>query len=207
MSQLIKLGIVKDKKGATLKIFNRLFPNFLEINYLTPSEYINTCWSEFKKENNKDKATNGKMFEYIIASLFVRENLLPFFVAPQITFVPNVIFDFMFYSEEYGPICISLKKSLRERYKQADLEAMALKQVHRRAQTYLLTLDKGDAENANKKIKDGEISALTEVITATENSFDTLILYLKSLTLIIPREVPIIKAQQIITLENAGKVR
>jgi len=35
---------------------------------------------------------------------------------------------------------LTIKTSLRERYKQADLEGLALKQVYRKSKTYLITL-------------------------------------------------------------------
>jgi hypothetical protein len=54
------------------------------------------------------------------------------------------------------PICISAKTSLRERYKQADFEAIALKYVHRKALSFLVTLE----ENEAKSVKAKKLSAL-----------------------------------------------
>ena len=72
-------------------------------------------------------------------------------------FIPNIEFDFVAYSKEIGPIVLSAKTSLRERYKQADLEGMMMRQVHRRAKSYLLTLDKDEAMNVNSKIQEGKV--------------------------------------------------
>ena len=43
----------------------------------------------------------------------------------------------------------------RERYKQADLEAIALKYVHRKALSYLVTLEANEAKSVKAKIKSG----------------------------------------------------
>lgn len=81
----------------------------------------------------------------------------------------------MFYTTERGPICISAKTSLRERYKQADLEAIALKYVHRRALCYLVTLDISEAKKVKEKIKSGDVIGLDKVVVATSDEFNDLI--------------------------------
>lgn len=78
----------------------------------------------------------------------------------KVAFVPNVIYDLMFYTSERGPICWSVKTSLRERYKQADLEAIALKYVHRKALSYLITLEENEAKSVKAKIKSGALLGL-----------------------------------------------
>ncbi|MDE7137830.1 MAG: hypothetical protein K2O29_05155 [Ruminococcus sp.] len=44
--------------------------------------------------------------------------------------MPNVDFDIILYTQEQYPIALSLKTSVRERYKQADLEGVALKNMY-----------------------------------------------------------------------------
>jgi hypothetical protein len=133
-------NIVADPNGISALYFDQAIGDFEAISYSKPSEYMINCWTKYKDLNVKDNNTNGKVFEYILATLCIREGLLPLFIEARVAFVPNVNYDIMLYSEEIGPISFSLKTSLRERYKQADLEAIALKYVHRRAHCYLLTL-------------------------------------------------------------------
>ena len=64
---------------------------------------------------------------------------------------PNINYDILLYSKVSGPICLSAKTSFRERYKQADLEAMALKNVHRISKSYLLTLSDEEAEQISRE--------------------------------------------------------
>jgi hypothetical protein len=145
---------------------------------------------------------NGKIFEYILATLFFREEILPLYISAKVAFVPNVIYDLMFYTSERGPICLSAKTSLRERYKQADLEAIALKYVHRKALCYLLTLEEYEATRVKEKINSGGVIGLDDVIIATNPEFDELIASLKKYKFSEPPTVKVIESNQIITKRN-----
>lgn len=203
---LRKLGIVvgKDTKGK--EVFNELFPDFMLIDYSQPSEYVELLWMKYKSTYGSNRSLNGKIFEYILATLCLRENLLPFHLNTKVAFVPNVNYDLMFYCSDRGPICWSIKTSLRERYKQADLESMALKQVHRRALSYLITLDVKEAADVKNKISTGEVVGLNDVIIATSSEFDSLILFLKSLDFCNPPTIDVFKTSQIITRENLERI-
>jgi hypothetical protein len=204
MSSLYQLGITLGKKNKTVEVFDSLFPSFLEVKYNKPSEYVLKYWSKFEKIPKRSQILNGKIFEYILATLFVRENVLPLYISAKVAFVPNVIYDLMFYTAENGPICISAKTSLRERYKQADLEAIALKYVHRKALSYLITLDVKEAESVRSKIKSGDVIGLNEVIVATSKEFDELIIELKKYSFYEPPTVKVIESNQIVTI---GKLK
>lgn len=110
----------------------------------------------------------------------------------------------MFYTSERGPICLSVKTSLRERYKQADLEAIALKYVHRKALSYLITLEENEAKSVKAKIKSGDIIGLDDVIVATAPEFDELIKKLKEFEFSEPPTVKVIESNQIITEEKVN---
>lgn len=202
MSVLNKLGITVgiDKKSSL--IFDSLFENFLEIKYDLPSEYISIYWNKYVDLSGRNNNLNGKIFEYILATLFIRENLLPIYMSAKVAFVPNVIYDLMFYTQERGPVCISAKTSLRERYKQADLEAIALKYVHRKALSYLVTLGEQEALSVKNKIRTGDVIGLDNVIVATSPDFDQLIIELKQFQFSEPPTVKVIQSNQIITKEK-----
>jgi hypothetical protein len=129
------------------------------------------------------------------------------YLSAKVAFVPNVIYDLMFYSTERGPICISAKTSLRERYKQADLEAIALKYVHRKALSYLVTLGAREAAGVKAKIKTGDVIGLDDVVVATSPEFDDLIRELKNYVFIDPPTVKVIQSTQIITAEKVAALR
>lgn len=204
------MGILKDYnivKGENLKaaeVFENIFTGktFLDIEYKKPSEYINKYWNAYNSLKNRNANLNGKVFEYIITTLLYRENILPVYIQAQVAFVPNVDFDALLYSKEVGPIALSMKTSLRERYKQADLEAIALKYVHRKAKSYLLTMEKEEAKNAKQKIKSGDIIGLDEIVLCSDEDINNLINNLKKFEYIIAGSVDIIKSTQIVTIKK-----
>ena len=202
MSILNNLGITVGQDGKAADVFESLFPNFMNVKYKRPSDYVTQYWKEFQKLPESSVGINGKVFEYILATLFIRENILPLYLSAKVAFVPNVVYDLMFYTKERGPICISAKTSLRERYKQADLEAIALKYVHIKALGYLITLNENEANSVKAKIKSGDVIGLDNVIVATSNEFDSLITDLKSYVFSLAGSVEIIKSTQIITEEK-----
>lgn len=195
---LQELKIVVGDNAAS-NLFDILFEDktFLDIEYTKPSEYVKKYWNAYeqKKENQN---LNGQIFEIIIATLLYREKILPIYLQAQVAFVPNVNFDILLYSKECGPICLSLKTSLRERYKQADLESIALKYVHRKAQSYLFTLEEKEGNKVKEKIKSGDVIGIDKVIICTSNDLDELIENLKNFKLELAGSVDIIKSSQII---------
>lgn len=179
MSLLKEIGIVQNE-GKISNIFENLLPgkSFLDVEYKFPHEYVTTYWEQYSKDTYQDNSVNGGIFELIIYTLLYRENILPFYTQAKVAFVPNIEYDTILYSKS-SPICLSLKTSLRERYKQADLEAVALKYVHRKAQSFLLTLSTKEASSIKNKISEGEVIGLDDVIDCNTDEIDNLINYLK----------------------------
>ncbi len=203
---LNKLGITVGNDTKAANAFMKVFPNFFEVQYQKPSEYIKEFWKKYKKLPDTNSNLNGKVFEYVLATLCIRENILPVYLSAKIAFVPNVVYDIMFYTSERGPICWSVKTSLRERYKQADLESIALKYVHRKALSYLITLDEKEAKGVKNKIVSGDVIGLDNVIVATNPEFDELILELKEFVFSEPPTVKVIESNQIITKEKINNL-
>ena len=201
------LGIIVGIDTKAGNVFESLFPSFMEIEYNSPSEYVKIYWDAYSKVPDMNSNLNGKIFEYILATLCVREGILPLYLSAKVAFVPNVIYDLMFYSTERGPICWSVKTSLRERYKQADLESIALKYVHRKALSYLITLEKNEAKGVKAKIKTGDVIGLDDVIVATEPEFDVLVNELKTFKFEKPPTVEVISSSQIVTLEKVAALK
>jgi hypothetical protein len=200
------LGIVIGSNTKAGNLFEELFPDFMSVEYEKPSDYIKMFWFKYKSLVGKRPNLNGKMFEYILASLCIREGILPLYLSAKVAFVPNVVYDLMFYTAERGPICWSVKTSLRERYKQADLESIALKYVHRKALSYLITLDAGEAMGVKEKIKKGDVIGLDNVIIATNPEFDELVATLKTFIFEEPPTVKVIESNQVITFEKVKSV-
>lgn len=207
MNILNQLGITIGKNNIAESVFDSLAQNFFDVQYSKPSEYISYYWDIYLNHPNRNNNLNGKIFEYILATLFVRENMLPLYLSAKVAFVPNVIYDLMFYTTENTPICFSAKTSLRERYKQADLEAIALKYVHRKAKNFLVTLDEGEATSVRRKIRSGDVIGLDNVVVATNTEFDELIISLKEdFTFSEAPTVNVIRSTQIITEARVNSV-
>lgn len=202
---LKELGISSDDTIAG-KVFEQLFPNFMNVDYEKPADYVRKYWEAYQKYPDKNNNLNGKIFEYIIATLCIREKNLPLYLGAKVAFVPNVIYDLMFYTAERGPICLSIKTSLRERYKQADLEAIALKYVHRKAMCFLITLDVKEAANIRQKIKTGDVIGIDDVVAATEPDFNRLAEDIKQFAFIEAPLVKVIESNHFITREKVHRV-
>jgi hypothetical protein len=206
MSILKEMHLVS-KVNKTSEIFENLFgqTKFTDFDFSTPSDYVEKYWNAYISQYpNNNASLNGSVFEIIINTLLLRKGYMPLFRQAQMAFVPNVNFDALLFTGSF-PICISIKTSLRERYKQASLEAIAVKYVHGLAKCYLLTLDKNESVSVNKKIRNREVLGLDEVIYCKGDRFDSFINDDLNNVYEASRKVDIIKSSQITTLDDYNK--
>ena len=71
MGRLNDLSVTIGKETKTEIIFDSLFPNFLEVEYNKPSEYIKKYWTAYVNHPEGNNNLNGKIFEYILYVRFV----------------------------------------------------------------------------------------------------------------------------------------
>lgn len=203
---LKRLGIVKSRTKGYMVFNEHIEPNFLN-NTMAPNEYVSYCWNKYITSGvQRNNALNGSVFELIIASLLVKERIVPLYLQANVAFVPNINFDAIIYSSENGPISLSLKTSLRECYKQADLEAIALKYVHRKSKSYLLTIDANEASSVKEKIINGDVLGLDDAILVTSTNLNSLVDELRQANLINPGSVDILTAEKIITSDQVAHI-
>ncbi len=128
----------------------------------------------------------GSWLEWATLVALKQQGLTPAYWQTEFVSVPNNFNDVTLWSKEFGPVIISCKTSLRERYKQADLEAVALRQHFPTGKFFLLTLDadKKHLARTRKKITDEELLALHAIYA--EDNADELFAFLKMLTLTDP---------------------
>ena len=191
--KLKKLQLISGAKVCA--IFDEIYQDILDINYTSESNLMKTLWGRYTPNS---PVLNGSIFEGLLATILYKSGITPLYVQAKLTFVPNVDFDFVAYSKEFGPIVLSAKTSLRERYKQADLEGMMLRQVHRRSRSFLITLEKTEARTVKNKIKDGLVLGLDDVIVATLPEFDDLISDLKNLNFYAPQKIDVLVSSRLI---------
>ena len=191
---LVEYGLMSEsssRSSLSAQLLLSIQPTLDSIEIEQPSKYIDFIWQKAEQDERLTRDVRGKFFELVIASCLIKNNILPFFWQAQLEFVPLANFDLVVYTEERGPIVLSLKTSIRERYKQAEFEAQAMKDVHRRAKNFLVTMEKDEAVTLQAKIDTGVLSGIDGVIVATEKSFDEQIQLLKSLTIV---DTPIFSA-------------
>lgn len=174
------VDIGKENKSA--EIYYQVFGREWGKNIKTTSEFIKISWKKIEENNNLTKTYRGIIFEYLIACCLYSKKILPFYRQAKIGFVPNATYDIVLYNSLGYPITLSLKTSLRERYKQADLEGIALKNVHRRAKNYLITLDEREYKGVKTKIEKGDVVGLDKIILADTQEFDELLEELAKMT-------------------------
>lgn len=156
-----------------------------------PSSFLEKFWSRYPQGT---PVVNGNVFEVLISVLLYRQGLKPLYQQATIAFVPNVIFDLVLYTKEYGPVVLSIKTSLREQYKQVDLEGTVLRNVHRRARTYLITANKNEAASVNRKITGFDVQGIEKVVYAFGKDMDELVVFLRQLELVQPGTQDILTA-------------
>lgn len=193
---------VVSKNGAVHEAFKVVLNNSVNIEGLVASEQLNLLWQTYLSHCKNNNNVNGKVFEAIIATILLENGIGPIFSQAKVVFVPNVNFDLIVYSKEFGPISISAKTSLRERYKQADLESVSLKYVHRKAKCFLVTMDKPEASRLERKLKGGDLLGIDSIVIGNDASFDEMINFLSELDLEKPKAVEIVSSNYIFELVN-----
>lgn len=155
-----------------------------------PSEFIEIHWKHYKTKFKSNNALNGAIFENLITLALARAGISNIYTQTEITFVPSAIFDIFLYTTE-GSYALSIKTTLRERWKQADLEALAIKQVHKDCSCYVITLAK--QEVGARRRNDSTYAGINGFILADTSEFDDLVSELQEKTFTIAGDIPIVK--------------
>lgn len=122
------------------------------------------------KSPNSIGTLAGTWMEYSLLVALKQRGKAPLYWQAEFPQFRNNYFDVVLFTREHGPVVLSPKTSLRERYKQADLEAFGLKRFFPEAKFYLLTLDadKRHVANLRQKIADRETQGLDGLFDETD---------------------------------------
>ncbi|MBE8233336.1 MAG: hypothetical protein HAW67_06325 [Endozoicomonadaceae bacterium] len=191
-----RYGLINKNKVSCI-LFLELCPDFLDEPHLDACEFMNKYWGNYRNfyQKHQNNSMNGAIFELLCYGMLIRNGITPFYIQSNVAFVPNVRYDVLLNTQEYGPLGLSLKTSLRERYKQADLEAYVLKNVHRKSMSFIITANEDEAVLVNKKITKGDLLALDYVYSL--NNINELVDFLNPLNIIPPLQVQTIIGRQI----------
>lgn len=139
-----------------------------------PHLFIGDTYSRYLDTHENNPSINGKVFEFLVCETLAQTGVTPFYYQANFERVPNASFDLVLY-DTHRPVVLTMKVSLRERYKQADLEGFALRQVYRRARSYLVTLSEDEARSVQSKIDNGDIAGLDRCILADKPEYSDMI--------------------------------
>jgi len=181
--------------GKTTVITKEILENFDFKNYKSPSDFIEKSWNYYKDSFDSNNSINGTIFENLVAYVLAYEGIDNIYEQAEVAFVPNAIFDILLYSSEQV-FTLSLKTTLRERWKQADLEAYAVKNVLKSSKSYVITLSQREVERRRNQAKNKRdfYNGLDGFIIATHTEFDDLISELKKYKFTESDTISIIKA-------------
>ena len=149
-------------------------------NGIRGSQFVKVGYDWYRANYNTSassmRGVNGKVFEGLVLTALNQAGIFPVYYQATVAHVPNVIYDILLYHPKQ-PTILSCKVSLRERWKQADLEGFALRQVYRGARSVLLTLSVNEGQRVQRQIENSDVLGLDEcvVIQAEGDRFDSLI--------------------------------
>lgn len=159
---------------------------FLNFKYKQPVDYFVFFWnlyenfkSTFKKTKDEtiNNGFNGQAFAIIIAFLLEREKIKILKMDEELKDVKFVKPDFLVESKSKKTIFLSLKVSIRERWKQADWESMRYKKVHPESKTIVLMNHEQESKSLKEKLPDID---LDYVFYASSNDINELFKMIKS---------------------------
>lgn len=161
-----------------------------------PAKFVRKVMAGFDAIDLKPqqgKNLHGYIYECAIGETLVREGLVPLYYQASLTHVEEANFDWFLYHPS-TPIAISCKTSLRERWKQAALEAMALKAVFPLAKCYLITRDEQAVVIRNSK---NNRMRIDEFVVGCSDKFNALVGQLKKIKFELAKPVSPIKHQRV----------
>jgi len=180
-------------KPKNLEITQHLFSTLPIDASLTPGEFIKTYWELYEAEYPSNPSTNGTIFENLVIIALGRAGIKNIYFQTELTYVPSAIFDVFLYHPE-GSYALSIKTTLRERWKQADLEALAIKQVHKDVKCFVITLSESEV-NARRR-NDNLYAGLDGFVIANNDEFDTLVDELVTKEFQVAGNMPIVKTNE-----------
>jgi hypothetical protein len=138
------------KRSKNSKVAARMAVNseWLKESESAPSQQVSDIFNKRRKEGAGSANWNGYLFEALIYRLLLESgiNQKCILINAKLALIEDTEYDILLCGKKLRsgkqfPVCLSLKTSLRERYKQSEREGMIAKQVHRGSFTALLTME------------------------------------------------------------------
>lgn len=160
------------------KIFLEVYSNILNSIPDTASEFFREnwyIWESYAEGKSVNNVTPGAVFEKLFEIYCYLLNYE--IIAQDQSFgkVPLVKPDFVLKNEHGEYLFLSLKTSLRERWKQADWEAIYFKEYYPTTLCILITFHKAEEKSLQNKIQNNLLKGLDESCLATSTKFDQIL--------------------------------
>lgn len=166
------------KKSKLYEIFLEIFPNILCATPKSASKFFEEnwfIWESYAKKRTINNSIPGSVFEKLFE---IYCDLLDYEIIAQDEYfedVPLVKPDFLLKNKSGSYLFLSFKTSLRERWKQADWEAIYFKEYYPTTDCVLVTFHKDEERNLQSKIQDNLLKGLDDSCLATSTKFDVIL--------------------------------
>ena len=178
------------RKDTVFEVVGYKEKELLNYPYDHQIDFINYFWEKFiiykneykeKHGKNPNNRMSGEVFEMIITYLLTRENIRIKTMDSEIDGLRDVEPDFILIKPSKKEIFLSLKTSLRERWKQADWEALKYKKyICSNIKCILLVKDSKELKNLKTKIEDPSYELdLDHALTCNREDIEELFKLLK----------------------------
>ncbi len=154
---------------------------------LQPSEFMKRGLDYFHANFASDNNLHGAVLQALVEMCLQQNGVVPFYTEVEMQFIPVARYDIIVFTKRLGPVNLSLKTTLRERWKQAEFEGMALRRVYRRSRVYVV--NNSESETRTRKAKMSQCEAIRDFVVCTSPNFDQLVTDLKRW---IPRPAPVV---------------
>ena len=166
------------KQSKIKKIFLEVYPNILNSIPNTASEFFRENWSNWEsyaKGRTVNNNTPGKVFEKLFEIYCFLLNYEIIAQDESFKDVPLVKPDFVLKNKDDKYLFLSLKTSLRERWKQADWEAIYFKEYYPTTLCILVTFHEREEKSLQSKIEKNLLKGLDDSCLATSDKFDKIL--------------------------------
>ena len=179
MTQVRKLSHFGLKELKWVSQFETLVPDISAIQATRPSQLTRALWS-LSGGDTQVGNTRGHILLICMISALAREQIGPFYVNCGVKGVPTHSWDLVFTSPEGRVIAVSANVTLKERWKNENLAAWALKMVLPQSSAHLVLHNEDEATIIGNKIVRGEAAFFDGRAQIFSPDFDQLLAILKS---------------------------
>jgi len=146
-------------KNLKLKIRKLIEKEWPTDSQNDPCDLVAKIYQKIRPKGKGSRNWNGYLLEALVVK-FLRTRVMEscIFTNRKLALIDDTTYDILLCAtsndgQTQSPICLSVKTSLRERYKQAEREGLTAKQVHLGSFTALLTMDSKTTEKKGLKMR------------------------------------------------------